>query len=31
MLLTVNATSGAAWCRWWLCSLVDGKFQKFHS
>jgi len=23
MLLTVNATSGAAWCCWWLCSLAD--------
>jgi len=22
MLLTVNATSGVAWCCWWLCSLV---------
>jgi len=32
MLLTVNATSGAAWCCWWLCSLVDGKLQKkYHS
>jgi len=32
MLLTVKATSGAAWCCWWLCSLVDGKLQKkFHS
>ena len=28
MLLTVNATSGAAWCCWWFCSLVDGKLQK---
>jgi len=28
MLLAVNATSGAAWCFWWLCSLVDGKLQK---
>jgi len=27
MFLTVNATSGAAWCCWWLCSLVDGKLQ----
>jgi len=25
MFLTVNATSGAAWCCWWLCSLVDWK------
>jgi len=31
MLLTVNATSGAAWCCWWLCSLIDGKLQKFRS
>jgi len=32
MLLTVSATSGAAWCCWWLCCLVDGKLQKkFHS
>jgi len=32
MLLAVNATSGAAWCCWWLCSPVDGKLQKkFHS
>jgi len=23
MLLTVNATSGAAWCCWWLCSQAD--------
>jgi len=23
--LTVNATSGAAWCCWRLCSLVDRK------
>jgi len=22
MLLTVNATSGATWCCWWLCGLV---------
>jgi len=30
MLLTVNATSGAAWyCCWWLCSLVDEKLQSF--
>jgi len=28
MLLTVNATSGAAWCCWWLCSQVDWKLQK---
>jgi len=21
MLLTVNLTSGAVWCCWWLCSL----------
>jgi len=28
MLLTVNVTSGAAWCCWWLCSLVDWKLQK---
>jgi len=28
MLLTVNATSGAAWCCWWLCSQLDGKLQK---
>jgi len=32
MFLAVNATFGAAWCCWWLCSLVDGKLQKgFHS
>jgi len=32
MLVTVNATSGAALYCWWLCSLVDGKLQnKFHS
>jgi len=32
MLYTVNATSSAAWCCWWLCSLVHGKLQKkFHS
>jgi len=32
MFLAVNATSGAAWCSWWLCSLADGKLQKkFHS
>jgi len=32
MLLTANATSGAAWRCWWLCSLVNGKLQKtFHS
>jgi len=32
MLLTVKATSGAAWYSWWLCSLVDGILQKkFHS
>jgi len=32
MLLTVNAASGAAWCCWWLSSLVDGQLQKnFHS
>jgi len=31
MLLTVNATSVAAWCCWWLCSLIDGQLQKkFH-
>jgi len=23
MLLAVRATSGAAWCCWWLCILVD--------
>jgi len=29
MLLSVNATSGAARCCWWLCSLVvDGKLHK---
>jgi len=26
-----NAISGAAWCCWWLCSLVGGKLQTFHS
>jgi len=32
LLLTVNATSCAAWCYWWLCNLADGKLQKmFHS
>jgi len=32
MFLTVNVTSGTAWCCWLLCSLVDGKLQKkFHS
>jgi len=32
MRLTVNATSGAAWCFWWLCSLVYGNLHKmFHS
>jgi len=30
IFLTVNVTSGAARCCWWLCSLVDGKLQKFH-
>jgi len=31
MLITVYATSGAAWCCWWLSSLVDGELQqKFH-
>jgi len=25
MLLTVNATSGAAWCCWWLCRKVTEK------
>jgi len=33
MLFTVNTTSGAAWCRWWPCSLVYRKKlqKKFHS
>ena len=34
MLLSLSATSGPAWCCWWLCCLVvvDGKLQKkFHS
>jgi len=32
MLFSVNATFGAVWCCWWLCSVVDGKLQKkFHS
>jgi len=25
MLLTVNATSGAAWCCWWLCRKITEK------
>jgi len=25
MLLTVNATSGAAWCYWWLCRKITEK------
>jgi len=25
MLLTVNATSGAAWCCWWLCRKIAEK------
>jgi len=32
MHLTVNATSGAAWCCWRVFNLEDGKLQKkFHS
>jgi len=27
MLPTVNGTFGAAWCCWWLCSLVGGKLR----
>jgi len=25
MFLTVNATSGAAWCYWWLCRKITAK------
>jgi len=25
MLLIVNATSGVAWCCWWLCRKITGK------
>jgi len=25
MLLIVNATSGAAWCCWWLCRKIPEK------
>jgi len=25
MLLTVNATFGAAWCCWWLCRKITEK------
>jgi len=27
MLLTVNATSGAPWCCWWLCRKIAEKFS----
>jgi len=25
MFRTVNATSGAAWCYWWLCRKITAK------
>jgi len=27
MLLTVNATSDAEWCCWWLCRKLQKKFH----